>query len=178
MSTRSQIVIKESNTYEDKDGKEKTYTDAQWFYRHSDGYPSGNMPQLYTFMKWLNEGRIRNNVEHSAGWLILIGAEEYGYTYVYETGKDVKTKPKKSVTEPDKSDAMSGWKCGSYEICTCRKKHSDVEWLYTIDIKENTIEIEKVYAKKKKTFTFDQLKQYENDWEALEKLFNGVSESD
>jgi hypothetical protein len=63
MSTRSQIIIKDGYT-------------EQWFYRHSDGYPQENMPELYKFMSWVNEGKIRNNVEQSCGWLVLLGAKE------------------------------------------------------------------------------------------------------
>ena len=127
MSTRSQIIIKSES-----DG------DEQWFYRHSDGYPEENLPQLRKFLKWLKEGKIRNNVEQSAGWLILIGAEEYN-TY-YKDGKDY---PKKTLTEPT-DEGFTGWKCGAYEICTCDETHGDVEWLYTIDLDKKQIRVKPV----------------------------------
>jgi len=153
MSTRSQIVIKDSK-----------YGDEQWFYRHSDGYIEGNMPELYKFMTWLHENKIRNNVEQSAGWLILIGAEEYGYTW----DKNMNERKKDTITEPE-NDPIGGWKCGAYEICTCGELHSDVEWLYIIDLKDNSIEITEVYSNKTKRFTYDELETYSKDWERLDK---------
>jgi hypothetical protein len=148
MSTRSQIIIKEER-------------DEQWFYRHSDGYPSGNMPELYKFMKWISKGKIRRNVEQSCGWLVLIGAEEYKYEYI-----DGKEKLKKTLTEPGNDNSM-GWKCGAYEICPCKSEHGDIEWLYTINLKDNSISIRGRGSTK--TFSFEELKEYETNWEFFEE---------
>ena len=87
-----------------------------YFYRHSDGYPKGTMPTLEKFLKMVADGVIRNNVLHSSGWLIIIGNEEYAE---YQT-----------------------WKVGSYEPTD--QIHSDIEYLYTIDLEKLKIKIEKV----------------------------------
>jgi len=163
MSTRSQIIIKE--TWTDEKTK-KEYQQEQWFYRHSDGYPSGNLPQLYEFMQWIEKGLIRRSVEQSCGWLVLIGAKEYGYTY--DGGKQT---PKKTITEPCKEDNMSGWKYGAYEICPCKERHGDIEWLYTINLVDNTITIEKVDTGKIKKYAFKELKNYSKNFDVLEKEF-------
>lgn len=107
MSTRANIKI--------VDGK-----DELWFYRHSDGYPEGTMPTLNKFLNLLKEGKIRNNLSQSAGWLILIGAEEYGI--------DIKN--------------VKDWKVGAYEPTT--RQHGDIAYLYIIDLEKKTIEIEEV----------------------------------
>lgn len=67
MSTRANIII--------TDGQDKLF-----FYRHSDGYPSGTLPTLNLFLEWVKVGKIRDNVQQAAGWLILIGANEYKTT--------------------------------------------------------------------------------------------------
>ena len=119
MSTRANVVVK------DRYGK-------IWFYRHSDGYPEGTMPTLQKFIQLVRTGKIRNNASQSAGWLILIGAEEYGTYYTVEQG-DVK---KDTLTAPSPCE-VSGWKCGAYEPTT--GLHSDIEYLYEIDLEAKTI---------------------------------------
>jgi len=108
MSTRAQIIIKDSDS-------------ELWFYRHSDGYPEGTMPTLNKFLEWVKSGRIRDNVEQSAGWLIIIGANEYGNKN-YEPG----------------NDRFMGWKVGAYEP-SIPEKHDDIEYLYTIDLVKKEI---------------------------------------
>jgi hypothetical protein len=125
MSTRANIIIK------DKYGQ-------LIFYRHSDGYPEGALPTLKKFMSWVKDGKIRDNVDQAAGWLILIGAEEYGE--IYEgCGKYT---PKKTLTSPDPNNEFSGWNCGSYEPTT--SIHGDIEYLYTLDLDEKTILVQGV----------------------------------
>ena len=122
MSTRANVVIKDQ------------YGEL-WFYRHSDGYPEGTMPTLEKFLKWVKEGKIRDNINQAAGWLTLIGAEEYGVKRSWADGELVET-PKETVTEPS-SDSMSGWKCGAYEPTV--RQHGDIEYLYTIDLDKKTL---------------------------------------
>ena len=64
MSTIANVIIKDES-------------DKLYFYRHSDGYPEGTMPSLNIFLNWIKEGKIRNNISQSAGWLIILGAIEY-----------------------------------------------------------------------------------------------------
>jgi hypothetical protein len=115
MSTRANIVI--------KDKGEKLY-----FYRHSDGYPSGTMPTLEIFSRWIKEGKIRKNISQGSGWLIVLGALEY------ETVKI----PKRVEDTEDPQD----WKVGAYEPTT--ELHGDIQYLYTIDINTGDIDIKKV----------------------------------
>ncbi len=112
MSTRANIIIKDEYN-------------KLCFYRHSDGYPGGTLPTLKKFLNWVKEGKIRDNVNQAAGWLILIGADEY-------------KKDGKIICEPDKT-SVSGWKCGAYEPTT--DIHEDIEYLYIIDLVEKTIKV-------------------------------------
>ena len=122
MSTRAQIII--------TDGQ-----DELWFYRHSDGYPEGTMPTLEKFLSWVKEGKIRNNVEQAAGWLVLIGAKEYSTELVSSSAGKSEWKEKENLFEPPEGDRMTGWKCGAYEPC-CPEMHGDIEYLYTVDLKK------------------------------------------
>ena len=106
MSTRCNIKVVE--------GK-----DVLWFYRHSDGYPEGAMPVLKEFLKHLKSGAIRDNLSQASGWLVYLGAKEYG------------------LHDPNIVDGFSGWKVGAIEPTT--GQHGDIEYLYTIDLKNKTI---------------------------------------
>src|SRR5690348_10367703 len=77
MSTRANIILQETFSWEDEKNEQQTTTERLYFYRHSDGYPDGTMPSLKIFIDWVKKGKIRDNVSQSAGWLILIGAMEY-----------------------------------------------------------------------------------------------------
>ena len=123
MSTRANVVIKDK------------YHEL-WFYRHSDGYPEGTLPTLEKFVRWVNEGKIRDNDSQAAGWLILIGAEEYNYTY--ENHEKV-TLPYEKLFSPESKGEYDGWKCGAYEPTSGR--HGDIEYLYTIDLSQTPVEI-------------------------------------
>jgi len=104
MSTRANIII--------QDNYDKLY-----FYRHSDGYPDGTLPTLNQFLEKVKSGEIRNNTSQAAGWLIVIGHEEY------------------KEYQPD-------WKVGAYEPTT--GIHGDVEYIYTIDLEKKEITYKKV----------------------------------
>ena len=99
MSTRCNVVVKYGQ-------------DELYFYRHSDGYPSSVLPSLEPLMDELRKGGLRNNISQFAGWIIVLGHEEYG----------------------SKKD---GWKVGAYEPTT--GQHGDIEYLYTIDLQEETL---------------------------------------
>ena len=112
MSTRANIIIKDD-------------CDKLFFYRHSDGYPEGALPVLEKFLGFVKSGSIRNNVGQAAGWLILLGAQEYEKSF-----------------EPNPKDEFMGWKSGSIEPTT--GIHGDVEYIYTIDLVKKEISIEEV----------------------------------
>ncbi len=117
MSTRAQVIITDSSG------------DKLWFYRHSDGYPEGTLPSLSTFVDWIAAGRIRNNVDQAAGWLVIIGNHEY---------RDIGS----SFPEPGTSP-YGGWKVGAYEPCA-PVKHGDIEYLYTVDCEAMTVSVREV----------------------------------
>jgi len=132
MSTRANIII--------KDEHEKLF-----FYRHSDGYPEGTMPTLELFLKWVKEGKIRNNVNQCSGWLILIGAMEYATIPKHTVNEDAwpggrvhKTGDEKSIEDPD------NWRCGAYE--PTMGIHGDVEYVYVIDLKAKEIVIHESWS--------------------------------
>jgi len=151
MSTRSQVIIKDEY-------------DELWFYRHSDGYPAGNMPQLKKLIEWYSNGLIRKNVEQSSGWLVLIGADEYGYDYNYKTGEE---KRKENLFEPSKKDTIGGWKVGAYEPCT-PERHGDIEWLYIIDLQKEIVIVEETYTGKQKILSWNKVMNIDN-WDNFEE---------
>lgn len=116
MSTRANVII--------KDG----YGDEIMFYRHSDGYPEGVAATLGEFISLVKEGRIRDNAEQSAGWLILLGHEEYAKGGYGSTLDSVRK---------NKDTNISGWKVGAYEPSV--DIHGDIEYLYEIDLKAKTL---------------------------------------
>lgn len=124
MSTRANVII--------TDGYSKLY-----FYRHSDGYPEGTMPSLKKFLSYVKSGKIRNNVSQSAGWLIIIGAEEYkghhleGDAWLELSEEQEKEYQNKIPTVP------KDWKVGAYEPTS--GIHGDIEYLYVIDLTEMKI---------------------------------------
>ena len=113
MSTRCQVIVKDSY-------------DEVWFYRHSDGYPEGVKETLSTFISWVKEGKIRDNAEQAAGWIVILGHVEYNVPNV-----------------PDTNDRFSGWKCGAYEPCS-PEKHGDIEYLYTVDLDKKEVTYKKL----------------------------------
>ncbi len=106
MSTRANIIIKDKHS--------KLY-----FYRHSDGYPEVTMESLKGFCG-MYHNQLRNNVSQSSGWLILLGAVEYGFK-----------------GEIQNNDKFSGWKVGAYEPTT--GIHGDIEYLYVIDLEKESL---------------------------------------
>lgn len=140
MSTRANIVIKDSQW-----GMEREL----WFYRHCDGYPEGALPTLKRFCDWVRDGKIRDNVGQAAGWLILIGAEEYAYDWHTD-----KIRSLQEVASP-RDDSFSGWKCGAYEPTT--GEHGDIEFLYTIDLTNRILSVKDIYDGKVVEVPFDDI---------------------
>lgn len=141
MSTRANIII--------KDGDEKLF-----FYRHDNGYPSGALPTLYTFIEWVLAGKIRDNVMQAAGWLIVLGAIEYQALPKYKTedilDEDDNVLRKRFV--PGSIEPPEYWKVGAIQPTTCI--HYDIAYLYTIDLQTKKIKVQKAHynAKTEKQF--------------------------
>jgi len=123
MSTRANIIIKDE--YEEL-----------IFYRHSDGYPEGTMPTLKKFLNLVKSGKIRDDASQAAGWLIIIGHEEYLKDFRGET------KPFGTKLFNSENDRLSDWKVGAYEPTS--QIHGDIEYLYTVDLEKKEITYKKV----------------------------------
>ena len=98
------------------------------------------MPSLQILMEWVQSGKIRDNAEQAAGWLIIIGAIEYGEIPPYKNGdKKYRGGHYGDITSIQKpmADGCSNWKCGAYEP-SCRR-HGDIEYLYILDLEKKTI---------------------------------------
>jgi len=155
MSTRANVVLRESYSYKDDKGETVNKTDELWLYRHSDGYPEGVLPTLNLFTSWIKDGHIRGNLSQGSGWLIVIGAMEYAsipeHTVEHQQYGDYCDM---NSVKPPKS-----WKMGAYEITT--GIHGDIEYLYEIDLTAREIRIsEPVYNK-------DYSKK---DWKVVETI--------
>lgn len=111
MSTRCQIILKEK-------GRE----DELRFYKHEDGYPEGVREDLNEFCDRVNKREIRNNIDQSSGWLVLIGARN-----------KMKMDEELKREGLDKSFEGYGWKASEYEPCGCKYLHGDIEYLYIIE---------------------------------------------
>lgn len=121
MSTRCQVIVKDE------------YSEV-WFYRHCDGYRDGVAPTLDKFCMWINEKRIRNNAEQAAGWLVILGREEYKR---WEKRDHEREASQRGPFEPGHDIGMSGWDVGAYEPCD-QKLHGDIEHLWIVDVKAGT----------------------------------------
>ena len=118
MSTRANVII--------KDDYNKLY-----FYRHSDGYPLGIMPTLEKFLSYVKDGTIRDNASQAAGWLIIIGAEEYKGYHIKGVGSRM-TDEEEAELKNKISTLPIDWKVGAYEPTT--NIHGDIKHLYVIDL--------------------------------------------
>lgn len=111
MSTRANIII--------KDGE-----DHLFFYRHSDGYPEGALPTLKIFMDWIKSGKVRDNISQAAGWLIMLGAIEYGTIPTYESAN--RDYPgQRGYGKMETIVPPADWKAGSIEPTT--GIHGDID---------------------------------------------------
>ncbi|MFA6043424.1 MAG: hypothetical protein WC718_00445 [Phycisphaerales bacterium] len=117
MSTRANIIITDDN------GGELI------FYRHCDGYPLHCGAMLEKFLGWVRGGKIRDNVGQASGWLVLLGAMEYGTL----PPQSCDPEQWESVTPPD-------WKAGAFEPTT--GIHGDIDYLYVVDLDAEALHID------------------------------------
>ena len=108
MSTRANIVV--------SDGE--------------DDYPDGTLPTLKNFIALVQDGIIHDNISQACGWLVLIGARDYGVTLEDD-----------QLPASQRGPSM-GWKVGAYEPTT--GLHSDIEYIYVVDLKNKCIKHRKV----------------------------------
>lgn len=137
MSTRANVIIKDEN-------------ETFYFYRHSDGYPSGVADTLNKFVKAVNNGMLRANAGQSAGWLILLGADEYNVSM-------------DGFGNGDTPASMMPWKVGAYEPTI--DVHGDIEYLYVIALENN----------KATCYVMDKnFRNWENEYELYPELQDGA----
>jgi hypothetical protein len=121
MTTRANIVVMEGS-------------DKFIFYQHADGYPEGVMPMLMWFIEEMKGGRIRNNVEQAAGWLIVYGRRELD-----------RIMERAVLDNPENEESVHrlyGWKCGTIEPSV--DIHGDIEYYYVVDLRKLTAKAYKV----------------------------------
>lgn len=103
------------------------HNQEHWFYRHWDGYPDGAMPAIRAFMKAVEEGRVRRNADQAGAWFLIITNAHEG---------QLKPEHINNAHGPsDHNDLLL--------IQTCQKeRHGDIEFFYTIDMRDGTVTIE------------------------------------
>lgn len=125
MSTRAGIIITDGNS-------------EAHFYKHSDGYPDGTMPMLERFINLVKTKKIRDNTGQAAGWLTIIGHEEY-------LSDNIGTTTLLSLEHNDvPKNSYNLWKVGAFEFTSDVKNHGDLEYIYIVNLESLTIEVEEV----------------------------------
>ena len=114
--------------------------DVLWFYKHEDGDPNSMLPLLKKFMLKIVNGKLRDNVCQAAGWLVLFGRNEMlaSIRRLRKKGFDV---------------SGSEWKIGYIQPTT--DQHSDIEFLYTLDLNNKTISVCKLENGYVRSMIFD-----------------------
>jgi hypothetical protein len=107
------------------------------FYRHHDGYPSGTLPTLFKFMRWVVAGKLRRDAIQASGWLIILGHQE-GVTKI-------------------EADGPTSWSVGEYEPTP--DLHGDIEWFYDLNLNEAKITAYKRYGSLEGLSTEQVIKQ-------------------
>lgn len=115
MSTRAQIFVT------DNDSIQQEHPQGILLYRHSDGGPDDVKVTLGEFINMVKNGKIRDNCEQAAGWLIHIGREEFA----------------EYRNDPVVGGSM-GWKVGAYEPSCCL--HGDIEYFYIVNVEMKTVQ--------------------------------------
>lgn len=121
MSTRCNVLV-----FDDWTDPERPIL----LYRHSDGYPEGVKDSLDTLLGWVNEGKVRTTADQAAGWLFILGAQEYG---CLTTGKEMPGRTVRGDGTP--SGGISGWKVGCYEPAV--EMPGDIEYAHFVYLTDN-----------------------------------------
>jgi len=152
MAIRANIVLTDTHTYNSKSSLKIVKTKQLIFYRKTDGNPEAIMPVLQVFLKWIMEGRLRNNLGRAGVWLVLLGGIENNVIPKFLSFKD-----KLGPDELKKLPLPNFWKCGSFEPAASLS--GDIDFLYEIDIKEVKLTIKKVNYINEEQQSFEILKE-------------------
>lgn len=123
MSTSAQIDLV------DNDGSKLS------FYCHCDGYPEGVVPHLKKFVGMIKDGKIRNNLLQSAGWLLVIGKEAFEEM----CRQHLKERPDSGEI----TRRMYGWKVGLFESIPTDQDF-DCDYHYVVNVETCEISQKKV----------------------------------
>lgn len=137
MAISANVILSAIHSYRSKNNLNVIKTKQLIFYRQSDGNPEAIVPVLKVFLKWINEGKLRNNLGQCGGWLIILGALEYN-----AMPKFLFFKEKLGFNELSKMQLPKVWKCGSFEPASSIS--GDIDYLYEIDINEAKLTVKKV----------------------------------
>ena len=129
MSTRSQVLFVERHEYVEE-GKKVTGTSEAQIYRHSDGYPTGILPDLKEFFDW-NIGRNSDVPYLAANWIFY---EKRKMEKIYDMAKDT-SYHKKHDYKGAKGDTSDIVKVGYGVEKADHMIHGDENWLYRITVK-------------------------------------------
>lgn len=124
MSTRSQIAFYESP-------EAKLEEPEALLYRHSDGYPSGVLPDIMPFLEWWAQGRGISDIEYCSARLLQWltnqydkGSMDFNRDWI-KKGLDTSGRLKQELAEAEKFTGTLG-----HGIC--KQFHGDIEYLYAI----------------------------------------------
>jgi hypothetical protein len=148
MVTKANVVLTETRTYNSKSGKVVTKTRQLIFYRQNDGHPDGTLAVLQVFMKWITEGKLRNNISQCGAWLTVLGSIEYN-----NIPKFLYFKEKLGYSELNSIPFPRIWRCGSFEPVSTI--NGDIDYLYEIDISLPKLTIHKVKYNEEGSQTFE-----------------------
>lgn len=114
MSTRSQIGIYQNN--------KKPLTEFEaLLYRHSDGYPSGVLPDIMPFLSWWSKNRGIDDTEYVSARLLQYLCNKHD-----EQSKELAKK------YPMVSEEYSDEFTGTLGYGICKQFHWDIEYFYAI----------------------------------------------
>lgn len=155
MSTRSQIGI-----YAEQKAKPKEF--EALLYRHSDGYPSGVLPDIMPFLAWWAKGRGMNDTEYVSARLLQYLCNQYdGDTMRFKSEYVDKGTTSDRVKEEYKKE-MEDTKRFTGELGhgICKQFHWDIEYFYAV--KPEGVEVYEVVDAEAEKFKKLALIPYEN----------------
>lgn len=137
MAINANIILTETHSYRSKNSLNAIKIKQLIFYRHGDGNPEAIIPVLRVFIRWIQEGKLKNSLGQCGGWLVILGAIELN-----AIPKFLFFKEKLGSNELNKIQLPKNWRCGSFEPAVTIS--GDIDYLYEIDIKEAKLIVKKV----------------------------------
>lgn len=168
MSTRCQIGI-----YDGNDQPLEKF--EALLYRHSDGYPSGVLPDIMPFLAWWSKGRGMSDTEYVSARLMQYLCNKYD-------GNDIKFKmdfvgydEKRKQIAQKEIDTIAEF-TGELGHGICKQFHWDIEYFYAITPEGVVVfDVEDMENNKYKKIGFIPYEKYEEskDYKKLTKEEDG-----